>query len=730
MRHPAPKAKRPRPAQRGSLVVYLALALVAFGLLAIIGVTRFGASVGSVLAPNCATAARYMAEAGLRYAAARLRNCATATDLSATVGDMNGHGLYVMDAQRGLGFTLHISYDANYTATVTSTGRGCAIIAPVTATASASNINLPVVASASAVIDFSNLADDFMRTTALQSATNPISVNNSAKTISFGTLSGTHNAAAIWYAGNATIGCVDGNCTMDNGLRAYFTVQWNSASVADGLVFGIMSAATNAVTSVGGDADMGELMGWAGPGSSGKGIQPPKIGLEFDTWYNDCAANPCQIASRCDPDSSANLDHLAYVFWGSNAYYSYSGRQGTTYDDNQHGAGSGGPTEPVSSNDPDGAGSGLYGMYYKSPANWLRGGTKYYMRMELTRLTTPSSGSTYAYGMKTWVTAATPSDAFKSVLADYDASANPPAMQQIIFLNSTYHQQLNKIIFGWSEATGLYAQNITVGDFALAFKTAQPVYGAAPAGYTACWPMYDNVGTTVTNTVAGSPNGSISGTARWVPGIVNNNGAALYFNGSTAMSAASATALALTGTGGVSLWFKPYAANTGKWLLRKGAVSASRTVYYNGSTATGPSSDTSEAYGFYIDSGGKLRFRLRWGTGASDIIEAASTTTPAQGKWCHAAATWNGSSLTLYINGVAERTVTTGHSAQASADALAVGANPTVTTVTTYTNRSNTRYTTSTVTTYDGFTGIIDEVYLYKALLSQANVTALATGTP
>ena len=28
------------------------------------------------------------------------------------------------------------------------------------------------------------------------------------------------------------------------------------------------------------------------------------------------------------------------------------------------------------------------------------------------------------------------------------------------------------------------------------------------------------------------------------------------------------------------------------------------------------------------------------------------------------------------------------------------------------------------------FTGIIDEVYLYKAALTQANITALATGKP
>ncbi|HWR02515.1 MAG TPA: LamG domain-containing protein [Humidesulfovibrio sp.] len=712
-RHDAPSAH----GQHGSIAVYLAIALVAFGVLAMAGVGRFSSVVSSVLAPNCATSCRYMAESGMRYAMARLRAANDATAVAAAAADMTAHGAYVVDATKGLSFTLTVTYNSSaQTATVTSIGKSCANITASTSSQSGT-VNLPKVKD---VVDFSNLADDFMLTSALQS-TNPISVDASTKTITFGTVDkGEHNAAAIWYAGNATIGCVNGNCTMDNGLRAYFDVQWNPASRADGLVFGVISAVTNAPGSVGGDPYMGELMGWAGPGTatgSGKGIQPPKIGLEFDTWYNGgCATTPNTsvflAASRCDPTqvsvlSNANEnnspDHLAYVFWGSNSSPTPASqtvtvnatttvtRSGITYDDNKHGAGTGTSTEPVASNDPDDSGNGLFGVYYPStPLNWLRRGTKYFMRYELTRLTTASSGATYCYVLKTWITDTDPDAAFKTVTTDYNTT---PTMQQVVFLNADYHAKMNKIFFGWTEATGDYAQKITVGNFNLAFKKAQPTYGTAPSGASVYWPMYNNIGSSVTDASGNGVTGTINGTVRWVPGIQNNNGAALYFNGSTYVSAASNAAAQLTTMGGVSLWFNMTSAQTGVWLLHKGETGR-----------------TSECYGLYIDSNGYLRFRLRYGTASNSYTEVISTIRPLAGAWYHVAVTWQNSStpLTIYVNGTKDTSVAA-NTAQSTATSLYLGA----------ANAGATK-----------FAGIIDEVYLYKTALTQANVTALATGKP
>jgi adhesin HecA-like repeat protein len=135
--------------QQGSLIVYLALALVAFGILAMAGMTRFGASVTSVLSPNCATEARYMAEAGTRYASARLRACTTSTQAQTAASDMNSHGTYMVNAAKGQGFTLTASYSSG-TAFITSIGTGCPSSLSSTSSTLTSTINLPSVGSAAA----------------------------------------------------------------------------------------------------------------------------------------------------------------------------------------------------------------------------------------------------------------------------------------------------------------------------------------------------------------------------------------------------------------------------------------------------------------------------------------------------------------------------------------------------------------------------------------------------
>ncbi len=679
-----PAARR----QRGSIVVYLVVGLAAFGILAMVGASRFSSVVSSVLSPNCATSARYMAESGLRYAMARLRACADESCVTGAVTAMNGQ-TFSVDAGKGLEFLLAASYNAtDKTAQVTSTGKACTNITGVSAASSAS-VNLPGVDGG--VIDFSNIADDFFIPTDLQ-GTSPITVDPVAKTISFGKLTEGRNAAAIWYSGNASSGCLDGNCTMTNGFNSFFEVQWNSASVADGLVFGIISGETNTTQALGGDPNMGELMGWAGPGISGYGLRPPKIGIELDTWYNACGFTVYSAGSRCDPDTYSHLDHLAYVFWGSNTKPSLT--RSNTYDDNRHGAGSGNSTEPVMSNDPDDSGNGQFGVYYTSTNNWLRGGTKYYFRHELTRLTAASSGNTYCYVLKTWITSSAPSAAFRDVTTDYDAVANPPTLQQVLFLNSTYHQQLNKILFGWTEATGAYTQNITVGAFNLAFKKSQPTYGTAPSGYTLYWPMFDNLGTDITDAGPNGADGFIWGTARWVPGIMNNNGAGLYLNDSAFALAWSSSATQLTNVGGVSLWFKKNSTQNNVWLLHAGEEDRN-----------------SECYGLRIDNNGYLRFRIRYGTGNNDYIEAVSTTQPQTGVWYHVAATWQNAStpLTLYVNGIQENSIAS-RTAQVAGWLFYLGA---------------VDFSASRT-----FSGIIDEVYLYKQVLTPANVAALATGKP
>ncbi len=296
------------------------------------------------------------------------------------------------------------------------------------------------------------------------------------KLVFLGIIGDTYNSAAIWYTSNNTY-CTEGVCTMDYGLRAYFEAQWDTSSVADGIVFGIKSALTNTKLSAGGDPykDMGEVMGWAGPGPQAlgyDGIKPPKIGLELDTWRNNDGSTVFNADSRVDKnyynnkDSNRDSDHMAYVFWGSTSSVRVttawiSGFYSATYDDNRHAesftdndAGNDGNTEPRSYHDLDGSGDGRWGYYYKkADRTWLRNGTKHLIRFELSRLPSyPNAQGDYPYLLKTWVRTGTQTADYSNVNADY--TAGPPDMYRAIFLSPAMHANLSKIMLGFTEATG------------------------------------------------------------------------------------------------------------------------------------------------------------------------------------------------------------------------------------------------------------------------------------
>lgn len=132
--------------QQGSIVLYLILGLVAFAVLITAGVVTFSSSVTSTLAPNCALQSRYMSESGIRYAAARLRKCSSVAEVGTIINEMNSHGEYVVDAAKGLKFTLALSYNAG-AASITSIGTGCPSSMSQAATTTSQSINLPAVSN-------------------------------------------------------------------------------------------------------------------------------------------------------------------------------------------------------------------------------------------------------------------------------------------------------------------------------------------------------------------------------------------------------------------------------------------------------------------------------------------------------------------------------------------------------------------------------------------------------
>jgi hypothetical protein len=707
----APAARR----QRGSIVVYLVVGLVAFGVLAMAGATRFSSVVSSVFSPNCATSARYMAESGQRYAMARLRACADEACVTAAASAMNGQTITV-DAAKGLSFSLAVTYNATEkTASVTSTGKGCTNITGVSK-AVASSINLPAL-TGSGDINFNNLEEGFTITTPTGSNT-AITVDPSGKLVFLGVLGETFNSGAIWYTGNNTF-CTNGSCTMDYGLRAYFETQWDTSSIADGIVFGIKSALTNAVLSAGGDPykDMGEVMGWAGPGPSTlgvTGIKPPKIGLELDTWRNNNGTPIYNADSRADMDydpstanDNRNSDHAAFVFWGSQASTSvpidswpfYINT--ATYDDNRHaqtftdtGAGAGTNTEPKSYVDLNGTGDGRWGYYYR-PANsiWLRDGTRHLVRFELTRFPGyTNASSNYPYLLKAWVRDGAQANSYSDVTANY--TANPPNLSRAIFLSKAMHDNLAKIMVGFAEATGLKTQRVTVSGLKLAFKVAQEV-PARPTDQVAYFSMSEGSGATVADS-----NGTIAtrygtGDAAWYTATGCTRCPAIEFSGSGVLHANNSPATAPSASGTIAAWYyMPTRGTTDDGLVHKGNAA----------------NFADESYSLQLTGQRRMGLIVRYNASTTLLVDTSITTDTT---WHHVAATWDADELRIYIDGeVKGRTANPNHyPAQASTGGLNIGAQG---------------FDTATNTAINGFTGRISRVAIYNRALTAVEIAAMA----
>ena len=146
--------------------------------------------------------------------------------------------------------------------------------------------------------------------------------------------------------------CVQGACLFALGVRLFFLLDFNQQG--DGITLTLLSGPpNNTASSAGGDFELSELMGYAGDSrtSSGflatapedRGLDPPKIAVEFDTRTNNDTLAYCNGANanqntRDDPLLN-NQDAVQYVFWGREANVAIPCRDDPSYDDNRHGPG-------------------------------------------------------------------------------------------------------------------------------------------------------------------------------------------------------------------------------------------------------------------------------------------------------------------------------------------------------------------------------------------------------
>lgn len=294
-----------RREENGALMLYIVIAVVVFSLLAGIMARNYSASTRATAHPDCQAAAQLMAESGVRYAMSQLRTAPDEATFNSRFTALNGQ---TFTLSNGSSFTLTltgISGGTNYT--VTSTGNAPCLEGDPASAGLSRTFN---VLDPGSDIAFDNGDLSGFDVVAGAGGINTIVVHNDTTNPGNSSveLGGNlnRNFGALWYSGSKG-DCVDGSCPLDTGLRAYFEFEFNTSSDGDGFVFALISATEN-TKSVGGDPNMGELLGYGGVGTDNVGLLPPKIGLEFDIYHNDCN-DICSAGSRCD----STYDHLAFV---------------------------------------------------------------------------------------------------------------------------------------------------------------------------------------------------------------------------------------------------------------------------------------------------------------------------------------------------------------------------------------------------------------------------------
>ena len=188
----------------------------------------------------------------------------------------------------------------------------------------------------------------------------------------------TDQFGSAFFDADASIGgdqdyCEQGACLFGPGVRAFFLV--NFSQQGEGITFtllgkGFPAPATpnNSASSVGGDFELSELMGYAGDSRlvanpdplddsdflatnpDDRGLDPPKIAVEFDTRTDNATFDYCEDPlnvnvnqnTRNDP-LAGNKDAVQYVFWGQANSLNIPCRDdpptsAPLYDDNRHDA--------------------------------------------------------------------------------------------------------------------------------------------------------------------------------------------------------------------------------------------------------------------------------------------------------------------------------------------------------------------------------------------------------
>jgi len=504
--------------QKGNIILFAVVAITAISVLGTGIYFMTTTSIFSGLGANQQNRAYQLAVAGRDYALAKnLTDTAGRDFIFKKVDDINVgkfHLVIIGDTIISTGIVGEgTSYEAKRTITITKAGFG-----------------------SQADISFAKDIASFSPTATAQAGF--VGVDTAAAQISLGQLQAS-KFGAVWYSGTAALGnCQSGKCDFGSGFRTYFTFNLarQESDIPHGFTFAIFNGADNSSTSAGGDYGLPELLAYGGNSctarnswspytctnfldSTGNGIRPPKIAVEFDGRPNCCDSGTCTpFPSVCktdfcnrDTNSNSRADgpqtHMTYVFWGDNsASAACSSKDNSrTYDDNRHGAGS--ATDPVNAVSTDTSDTTDYfiGSTPSWAADWLYNTTKVYaVRIEVTRASTANTAGKYFYTINTWIkrcnsenisdpTACSEFTGLSNTKVAYNPDpADPPILKRTIELDQTFHDKFNKFLFGWTAAAGSASrENLALRNFQLYFAR-DPV---ACGGYGA-WNNLGGPGTT------------------------------------------------------------------------------------------------------------------------------------------------------------------------------------------------------------------------------------------
>ncbi|MDH5692026.1 MAG: LamG domain-containing protein, partial [Gammaproteobacteria bacterium] len=211
-----------------------------------------------------------------------------------------------------------------------------------------------------------------------------------------------------------------------------------------------------------------------------------------------------------------------------------------------------------------------------------------------------------------------------------------------------------------------------------------------PQSQVGLWTLDDNGGSVA---IDGSPNGNhgtINGAPSWVPGI---SGSALSFGGGAdRVVVADAPSLDVSTAMSLAVWIRPTQVYT-QYVIKKARPNAT------------------DGFELSLSSGGIPFIRFNQASSGNSYRVDGTTPYPSDGQtWMHIAATFDGSVIRLFVNGVEEGSL--------SAPGMVIGQN---------------NLPFSIGAQDDGafpFTGTLDEVYLYDYAITASDVIGLVSAAP